>query len=154
MYSVSFGSKLHVSIMKRKFGPVTLMTMHAAKGLEFPVVFVVGMEEGLFPGSRAYEKDAEMEEERRLMYVAMTRAMRRLFLTYAASRYSFGTRSYNMPSRFLREIGYDPYGDSGVGSAGYRDKNGDGFTDSGVDFNDVFGESDFDPFPDDLPVFE
>ena len=118
---------------------VTLMTLHAAKGLEFPVVFIVGMEEGLFPSSRA-EDQAAMEEERRLAYVGMTRAMKRLFLTYAASRYSFGSRSYNMPSRFLTELGYNPYG-----SSGYHDSDGDGFTDD--DFND-------DPFPDDLPTYE
>ena len=122
---------------------VTLMTLHAAKGLEFPVVFMVGMEEGLFPGSRSMDDDAGLEEERRLAYVGMTRAMQRLFLTYAASRFSFGSRNYNMPSRFLSEIGYDPYG-----SAGYRDEDGDGFID------DDFSEDEFDPFPPDLPVFE
>ena len=131
---------------------VTLMTMHAAKGLEFPVVFLVGMEEGLFPSSRCSEDEAGLEEERRLAYVGMTRAMRKLFLTYAASRYSYGSRSYNMPSRFLIELGYNPYGSSaGVGSTGYRDEDGDGFTDfAGDDFLD----GDFDPFPEDLPVFE
>jgi len=123
---------------------VTLMTMHSAKGLEFPVVFMVGMEEGLFPSSRTCEDDAGLEEERRLAYVGMTRAMRRLFLTYANSRYSFGSRNYNTPSRFLMELGYNPYG-----SAGFKDKDGDGFT----DFDD-FSEDDFDPFPEDLPVFE
>ena len=126
---------------------VTLMTLHAAKGLEFPVVFIVGMEEGLFPSARCLEDTADLEEERRLAYVGMTRAMRRLFLTYAGSRFSFGGRSYNMPSRFLTELGYDPYKSSeGVGSAGFRDQDGDGFTD--------FNNSDFDPFPEDLPVFE
>ncbi|MBR2841482.1 UvrD-helicase domain-containing protein [Candidatus Saccharibacteria bacterium] len=124
---------------------VTLMTLHAAKGLEFPVVFIVGMEEGLFPSSRCVEDAADLEEERRLAYVGMTRAMRRLFLTYAGSRFSFGDRSYNMPSRFLTELGYDPYG-ANVGSVGFRDQDGDGFTD--------FDETDFDPFPDDVPVFE
>ena len=127
---------------------VTLMTMHAAKGLEFPVVFMVGMEDGLFPSGRA-EDEASLEEERRLAYVGMTRAMRRLFLTYAASRYAYGSRNYNMPSRFLVELGYNPYG-----SVGYKDENGDGFTDFKEDDFDDFGESDFDPFPDDLPVFE
>ena len=136
---------------------VTLMTLHAAKGLEFPVVFIVGLEEGLFPSGRCADEEAEMEEERRLMYVGMTRAMRKLFLTYAGSRYSYGSRSYNMPSRFLMELGYNPYGSSGfesaggVGSAGYRDEDGDGFKDF---TDDDFGESDFDPFPDDVPVFE
>ena len=66
---------------------VTLMTLHAAKGLEFPVVFIVGMEDGLFPSSRASESEADLEEERRLAYVGMTRAMRKLFLTYAGSRF-------------------------------------------------------------------
>lgn len=122
---------------------VTLMTMHAAKGLEFPVVFLVGMEEGLFPAARAMNDQAELEEERRLAYVGMTRAMRKLILTYAASRYSFGNRSYNMPSRFLTELGYNPYG-----SAGYRDEDADGFLDEETGFRGG------DPFPDDLPVWE
>ncbi|MBR3175806.1 UvrD-helicase domain-containing protein [Candidatus Saccharibacteria bacterium] len=126
---------------------VTLMTMHAAKGLEFPVVFMVGMEEGLFPSSRAAEEQEGLEEERRLAYVGMTRAMRKLFLTYAASRYAYGSRNYNMPSRFLMELGYNPYG-----SSGYRDEDGDGFTDGGG-FDD-FSEGDFDPFPEDLPIYE
>ena len=121
---------------------VTLMTMHAAKGLEFPVVFMVGMEDGLFPSGRA-EDEESLEEERRLAYVGMTRAMKQLFLTYAASRYSYGNRNYNMPSRFLMELGYNPYG-----SSGYKDEDGDGFK----DFDD-FGDDDFDPFPDDVPVF-
>ena len=127
---------------------VTLMTLHAAKGLEFPVVFIVGMEEGLFPGSRCMSDESELEEERRLAYVGMTRAMRKLFLTYAGSRYSFGERSFNMPSRFLTELGYNPYG-----SSGYRDRDGDGFTDFDTGFGD-FGGDDFDPFLDDVPVFE
>lgn len=128
---------------------VTLMTLHAAKGLEFPVVFMVGMEEGLFPSGRASEDEAGLEEERRLAYVGMTRAMRKLFLTYAASRYSYGSRNYNMPSRFLTELGYNPYG-----SAGYKDEDGDGFKDFSEDDFDDFSGGDFDPFPDDLPVFE
>ena len=135
---------------------VTLMTLHAAKGLEFPVVFVVGLEEGLFPGTRAFDDEAELEEERRLMYVGMTRAMRRLFLTYAASRYSFGSRNYNMPSRFLTELGYNPYGSAGYNSGGFRDIDGDGFSDFNEDDFDDFGDGagGFDPFPEDLPIFE
>ena len=137
-----------------KKNSVTLMTMHAAKGLEFPVVFIVGMEEGLFPSSRVIEDESELEEERRLAYVGMTRAMKKLFLTYAGSRFSYGSRNYNMPSRFLIELGYDPYGSSGVGSAGYRDRDADGFTDFNEFGDDEFGESDFDPFPSDGPIFE
>ena len=83
---------------------VVLMTMHAAKGLEFPVVFVVGVEEGIFPGMRAIGEREEMEEERRLCYVAMTRAKQQLTLTCAAQRMLFGRTSANRPSRFTREI--------------------------------------------------
>ena len=83
---------------------VVMMTMHSAKGLEFPVVFVVGVEEGIFPGARAIGDDAEMEEERRLCYVAMTRAKERLYLTCAAQRMLFGRTSANRPSRFTGEI--------------------------------------------------
>lgn len=88
---------------------VTMMTLHAAKGLEFPVVFIVGMEEGLFPSMRL-ETPAEIEEERRLAYVGMTRAREELYLSYAKSRFTFGARNYSSPSRFLTELGYDPYG--------------------------------------------
>lgn len=85
---------------------VTLMTLHAAKGLEFPVVFMVGMEEGIFPHSRIYEAGpGELEEERRLCYVGMTRAREELQLSYAASRLQFGQRGYNAPSRFLTDMG-------------------------------------------------
>ena len=97
---------------------VSLMTLHAAKGLEFPVVFMVGMEDGLFPSSRSDNSEEELEEERRLAYVGMTRAMEDLFLTFANSRFSFGGRSYNMPSRFLLELGYNPYGSGEFGDSG------------------------------------
>ena len=83
---------------------VVMMTMHAAKGLEFPVVFVVGVEEGIFPGIRAIGETEEMEEERRLCYVAMTRAKERLHLTCASQRMLFGRTSANRPSRFVGEI--------------------------------------------------
>ena len=83
---------------------VTLMTMHAAKGLEFPVVFTVGMEEGVFPGYRAIGEEEELEEERRLCYVALTRAKERLYLTCASQRMLFGRTSANLPSRFVQEI--------------------------------------------------
>ncbi|MCF0123642.1 MAG: UvrD-helicase domain-containing protein [Ruminiclostridium sp.] len=83
---------------------VTLMTMHAAKGLEFPVVFVAGMEEGVFPGFRSIGEEEELEEERRLCYVALTRAKEKLYLTCAAQRMLFGRTSANLPSRFVKEI--------------------------------------------------
>ena len=84
-------------------GRVTLMTLHNAKGLEFPVVFVIGLEEGLFPHQRSLDEHNE-EEERRLCYVGMTRAQRELTLVYARSRTIFGARSFNLPSRFLDEL--------------------------------------------------
>ncbi len=83
---------------------VQLMTLHTAKGLEFPLVFVAGLEEGLFPHQRSAEEPGRLEEERRLCYVGMTRAMQQLYLTYAESRRFQGRESYPMPSRFLREI--------------------------------------------------
>lgn len=83
---------------------VTLMTLHGAKGLEFPVVFMVGMEETIFPHSRALYEAAEMEEERRLCYVGMTRAKEELHLLSASSRLLYGSRQYNPPSRFLADI--------------------------------------------------
>ncbi|MFO0920046.1 MAG: UvrD-helicase domain-containing protein [Candidatus Saccharimonadales bacterium] len=83
---------------------VTLMTLHAAKGLEFPVVFMVGMEETIFPHSRALYDQAEMEEERRLCYVGMTRAKEELYMSYASSRMLYGGVQHNPPSRFLSEI--------------------------------------------------
>ena len=83
---------------------VKMMTIHAAKGLEFPVVYVVGIEENLFPGQQSLYSLEDLEEERRLFYVAITRAETRLFLTYASTRYKFGTLGYCEPSRFLMEI--------------------------------------------------
>ncbi len=83
---------------------VTLMTIHAAKGLEFDSVFVIGMEEGLFPHSRSMFDPAELEEERRLAYVAITRAKQKIYLTYASNRLYFGTTSANLVSRFIADI--------------------------------------------------
>ncbi len=83
---------------------VTLMTLHNAKGLEFPVVFITGMEEGVFPHMRSLGDPAELEEERRLCYVGITRAMRHLYLTRAWSRNLYGGNNYNPPSRFLAEV--------------------------------------------------
>jgi DNA helicase-2/ATP-dependent DNA helicase PcrA len=111
---------------------VVLMTIHAAKGLEFPAVFVIGMEDGVFPHLRSIGEPEEMEEERRLAYVALTRAQERLYLTHAWSRTLYGGTQYNPPSRFLDEIpdelieaieqrrasrGGRTYGSSGTSSA-------------------------------------
>jgi DNA helicase-2/ATP-dependent DNA helicase PcrA len=86
---------------------VKLMTTHAAKGLEFPVVYVVGMEESLFPSAQSLFSREDLEEERRLFYVAITRAEKKLFLTYATTRYKFGSIQYGEPSRFLSEVPED-----------------------------------------------
>ena len=80
------------------------MTLHAAKGLEFPVVFIVGLEEGLFPHSRSLWDAGQLEEERRLAYVGMTRAKNILYLTYASRRLYFGEKISNPPSRFIIDI--------------------------------------------------
>ncbi len=97
---------------------VILMTLHAAKGLEFPVVFMVGMEESIFPHSRALYDQSEMEEERRLCYVGMTRARQELYMTYATSRMLYGGVQHNLPSRFLSEIdsGFQTNSGSSYGS--------------------------------------
>jgi len=83
---------------------VTLMTIHASKGLEFSYVFIAGMEEGIFPHSRSFLDPGEMEEERRLAYVALTRAKNKLFLTYTESRTFFGSFTSNPVSRFVTDI--------------------------------------------------
>ena len=80
------------------------MTMHSAKGLEYPVVFIVGLEDGIFPHVRSLGNQSELEEERRLAYVGITRAEQRLYLTHAWSRTLYGTTQYNPASRFLDEI--------------------------------------------------
>lgn len=85
---------------------VTLMTLHAAKGLEFETVFLAGLEEGIFPHSRSLNNNTEMEEERRLMYVGVTRAKQKLYITYAKRRQMWGETRYYTPSRFLEEIPY------------------------------------------------
>ena len=92
---------------KEQENALTLMTVHSAKGLEFPVVFICGLEEGLFPHSRSMLDQFELEEERRLFYVGMTRAMERLYLTYAGSRLLYGSFSQSVPSRFLSELPED-----------------------------------------------
>ncbi len=97
---------------------VVLMTLHSAKGLEYPVVFLVGLEEGVFPHIRALTEPAEMEEERRLAYVGITRAQQKLFVSHAWSRQLFGTTSYNPPSRFIEEIPADLVEEKGVVGGG------------------------------------
>ncbi|MEW6378975.1 MAG: UvrD-helicase domain-containing protein [bacterium] len=110
-------------------GAITLMTVHSAKGLEFPVVFMIGMEEGLFPISRSTFKQEELEEERRLCYVGMTRAGKKLFLTRAEQRMVYGNTQRSEASRFIAEIppefldlsgGHAAYRSSSSGNAGYR----------------------------------
>ena len=93
-----------IDTLRQQTNGVTLMTLHAAKGLEFPVVFMTGMEEGVFPHSRSLFDEEEMEEERRLCYVGMTRAMRELHLLRANSRMLYGKPMHNTPSRFLSEV--------------------------------------------------
>lgn len=94
----------HVKEIDGKRDAVTLMTLHAAKGLEFAIVAIVGMEEGIFPHSRSLMEKDELEEERRLCYVGVTRAKEKLYLTYANRRLFFGTRTQNMVSRFISDI--------------------------------------------------
>lgn len=98
---------------------VTMMTIHLAKGLEFPVVFVAGMEEGIFPHASYESDEASVEEERRLAYVAITRARKKLYLTHATTRRTFGSVAANAPSRFLREIPETDVERVGVGSSGF-----------------------------------
>ena len=103
---------------------VSLMTVHSAKGLEFPIVFLVGMEERIFPHASSSRDEAGLEEERRLCYVAMTRAMEHLFLTCAAERFRFGDRSYQTPSRFLQEIPVELIETLGTATRGARSRSG------------------------------
>jgi DNA helicase-2/ATP-dependent DNA helicase PcrA len=90
--------------LDEKKNAVTLMTIHSAKGLEYPVVFITGLEEGLFPISTSTLYEDELEEERRLFYVAITRAMNKLYISFANQRYRHGLQSYQMKSRFLKEV--------------------------------------------------
>ncbi|MGN1479390.1 MAG: ATP-dependent helicase [Acutalibacteraceae bacterium] len=119
---------------------VTMMTLHSAKGLEFPVVFIPGMEEGLFPGSQSMYNPADVEEERRLAYVGITRAKQKLYLTNARTRLLFGSTSHNSPSRFIDEIPDELIERTGVTSlAGAREYFS---SDSDYDsYNSVYGRS-------------
>ncbi len=103
---------------------VSLMTVHSAKGLEFPIVFLVGMEERIFPHASSIRDESGLEEERRLCYVAMTRAMEHLFLTCAAERFRYGDRTYQSPSRFLQEIPDELIETLGTASRGARSRAG------------------------------
>jgi DNA helicase-2/ATP-dependent DNA helicase PcrA len=110
---------------------VVLMTLHSAKGLEFPVVFVTGMEDSVFPHQRSLTEPDQMEEERRLAYVGITRARQRLYLSSAWSRFIFGTRLYNPPSRFLDEIPTELVEEvggtkRGQAGSGWRSRRGEG----------------------------
>jgi len=96
-----------VDSLKEDADAVTLLTLHAAKGLEYPVVFLTGLEEGMLPHFRSLDDPDGMAEERRLMYVGMTRAEQRLFLSYAFRRMVFGETNPGVPSRFLTDIPAD-----------------------------------------------
>lgn len=118
---------------------VTLMTVHSAKGLEFPLVFITGLEEDIFPLSPRFDSDSKIEEERRLFYVALTRAQQKIFLTYSRSRYRFGEVAYQSKSRFLDELDENTY----------EELNGAGGRKSGRrkrDFVDEFYQEGYDDF--------
>jgi DNA helicase II / ATP-dependent DNA helicase PcrA len=102
-----------------KTNSVTLMTIHSAKGLEFPLVFITGCEEDIFPLSQKFDSDSKLEEERRLFYVALTRAKEKVFISYARSRYRFGEVAYQSKSRFLDEIDESTYEEAN-GAAGKK----------------------------------
>jgi DNA helicase-2/ATP-dependent DNA helicase PcrA len=121
-------------------GVVTLMTLHTAKGLEFPVVFLTGLEDGVFPHLRSLGNNRELEEERRLAYVGITRARHRLYISRAVTRSAWGQPQYNPASRFLEELpadlmrwertegAYTSWSGTGGGVGGRAASRGDGFT--------------------------
>ena len=109
---------------------VTLMTLHSAKGLEFNVVFLVGMEEGLFPSKRSIDEDEEVEEERRLCYVGITRAREKLYLTNTQKRTMYGSTMYSMPSRFIEEIPSNLYSDEANEILSLRKKKSEKYLDN------------------------
>lgn len=125
-------------------GNIILMTMHAAKGLEFPVVFIIGMEENIFPHARSLGDDDEMEEERRLAYVGITRAEERLVITCAQSRTIFGRNSFNGPSRFIKEISEDiveQVGSKNLGKDSEKDRKTIGKVRKGIVTRPAYNES-------------
>jgi len=121
LVEASQDSNKHVTANTQQKNCVTLMTLHAAKGLEFPIIFIVGMEEGLFPHSRSIMDSNQLEEERRLAYVGITRAKETLYLTYATSRLYFGERISNPPSRFISDIPENLIENLGVNSFSMTD---------------------------------
>jgi DNA helicase-2/ATP-dependent DNA helicase PcrA len=121
---------------------VTLMTLHSAKGLEFPVVFMPGMEDGLFPSDRSFDSREDLEQERRLCYVGMTRAKQLLYLTSAAQRLRYGRIEYTRESQFLREL--DPKLMSG--DAVYVKKSGDSSLGVPTGSIDGFAEKPYKPY--------
>lgn len=123
---------------------VTLMTLHAAKGLEFPVVFMIGMEETIFPHSRALYDQSEMEEERRLCYVGMTRAREELYMIHATRRLLYGGEQHNPPSRFLAESGAELQVDMTSRFQGLRDMK-NSFDEMGEPVQDTYDEFDQTP---------
>jgi DNA helicase-2/ATP-dependent DNA helicase PcrA len=117
---------------------VNLMTLHSAKGLEFPVVFLIGLEEGLFPHNRSMESEEELEEERRLCYVGITRAKNLLYLTYTMQRNIYGNSALNIPSRFLKEINQDLIEDFNISLYDKKyERKTEGKTTSLSSYNDV-----------------
>ena len=138
LVETSQDSSKHVSKNLQEKDSVTLMTLHAAKGLEFPIVFIVGMEEGLFPHSRSLMDSSQMEEERRLAYVGITRAMNQLYLIYANSRLYFGERISNPPSRFIMDIPENLLDSIGGVSGGVKDI----ISDVSSDIDDIRGTFD------------
>ena len=114
---------------------VTLMTMHSAKGLEFEVVFLVGMEEGLFPSQRSIDEDEECEEERRLCYVAITRAKKMLYITNVKRRTLYGSTNYSIPSRFIDEIPEELLSDLSKDNISLRKRKSNTFIDQ--EYSDV-----------------
>ena len=106
---------------------VTLMTLHAAKGLEFPIVFIIGLEEGIFPSLRSIMEHDDVEEERRLAYVGITRAEQKLFLTNAYSRLLYGRTQSNRPSRFILEIGEELFDSKQQQSYGHTTRESSSF---------------------------
>lgn len=118
--NISLSTDAETGAVDDAAGRITLMTIHSAKGLEFPVVFVIGLEESIFPSSRSVETDGGIDEERRLCYVAVTRAQRILYLTNTKSRMLYGHTTNNPPSRFLQEIPAAYLKECGLGGNSFR----------------------------------